>query len=211
MLIQADLTAVAPGPLESALARRLQLVADVESRGGATVYRFTAGSVRRALDVGWSAVEVHEFVSSVSRTPVPQPLTYLVDDTARTFGTVRVGHAEAFLRADDETALSELLHHPKAAPLGLRRIAPTVLVTSTPIDVLLPRLRELGAAPVVEAADGTVHVARPDQLRARSPARPPRRERPLRAGERARRAGGDGDPGRRPGDLVPAFGSARRR
>ena len=169
VLIQADLTAVAPGPLESALARKLALVADVESRGGATVYRFTAGSVRRALDVGWSAVDVHEFVGTVSRTPVPQPLTYLVDDTARTFGTVRVGHAEAFLRADDETALSELLHHPKAGPLGLRRIAPTVLVTSTPIDVLLPRLRELGAAPVVEAADGTVRVARPDQLRARTP------------------------------------------
>jgi hypothetical protein len=169
VLIQADLTAVAPGPLESSLARRLQLVADVESRGGATVYRFTAGSVRRALDVGWSAMEVHEFVASVSRTPVPQPLTYLVDDTARTFGNVRVGHAEAFLRADDETALSELLHHPKAASLGLRRIAPTVLVASTPIDVLLPRLRELGAAPVVEAADGTVHVARPDQRRARTP------------------------------------------
>ena len=35
VLLQADLTAVAPGPLESQLARRLQLVADVESRGGA--------------------------------------------------------------------------------------------------------------------------------------------------------------------------------
>jgi hypothetical protein len=96
-------------------------------------------------------------------------LTYLVDDTARTYGTIRVGHAEAFLRADDETALSELLHHPKAASLGLRRLAPTVVVTATPLDVLLPRLRELGAAPVVEAADGTVHVARPDLLRARTP------------------------------------------
>jgi hypothetical protein len=169
VLLQADLTAVAPGPLESQLARRLQLVADVESRGGATVYRFTPGSVRRALDLGWSAAEVHEFVASVSRTPVPQPLSYLVDDTARTFGTVRVGHAEAFLRSDDEAALTELLHHPRAGTLGLRRIAPTVLVASTPLDVLLPRLRELGAAPVVEAADGTVHVARPDLLRARTP------------------------------------------
>ena len=36
VLLQADLTAVAPGPLESQLARRLQLVAEVESRGGAT-------------------------------------------------------------------------------------------------------------------------------------------------------------------------------
>ncbi|MDO9456050.1 helicase C-terminal domain-containing protein [Nocardioides sp.] len=169
VLIQADLTAVAPGPLESALARSLQLVADVESRGGATVYRFTPSSVRRALDVGWTAVELHDFLGKVSRTPVPQPLTYLVDDTVRTFGTIRVGTAESFLRADDEAALSELLHHPKARGLGLRRIAPTVVVSTTPVDVLLPRLRELGAAPVVEAADGTVQVTRPDALRARSP------------------------------------------
>ncbi|ANH36949.1 hypothetical protein I601_0497 [Nocardioides dokdonensis FR1436] len=169
VLLQADLTAVAPGPLESTLAKRLQLLADVESRGGATVYRFTPSSVRRALDTGWSAVEVHDFISSVSRTPVPQPLAYLVDDTARTFGSIRVGHAEAFLRADDEAALSEVLHHPKAASLGLRRIAPTVLISTTPLDVLLPRLRDLGAAPVVEGPDGTVRVTRPDQLRARTP------------------------------------------
>ncbi|MGZ5398830.1 MAG: helicase-associated domain-containing protein [Nocardioides sp.] len=169
VFVQADLTAVAPGPLETAVARRLHLVAEVESRGGATVYRFTPGSVRRALDVGWSALEIHEFLDSVAATDVPQPLRYLVDDTARTFGTIRVGHAEAFLRADDETALTELLHHPKAAALGLRRIAPTVLVSGTPLDVLLPRLRDLGAAPVVEAADGTVRIARPDLLRARTP------------------------------------------
>ncbi len=184
VLIQADLTAVAPGPLETELARRLQLLADVESRGGATTYRFTPGSVRRALDVGWSAVEIHEFLGTVSRTPVPQPLTYLVDDTVRTFGTIRVGHAEAFLRADDEGALSELLHHPAASALGLRRIAPTVLISDTPLDVLLPRLRDLGAAPVVEAADGTVRVTRPDLLRARAPRE--RRTAPAQARETAR-------------------------
>ena len=203
VLIQADLTAVAPGPLEADLARRLQLLADVESRGGATVYRFTPGSVRRALDVGWSAAEMHEFLGTVSRTPVPQPLSYLVDDTVRTFGTIRVGHAEAFLRADDEGALSELLHHPKAGTLGLRRLAPTVLISDTPLDVLLPRLRELGAAPVVEAADGTVRVTRPDLLRARAPARPAygpggrARDRPDRLGHQRR-------PLRRPGGVRAA-------
>lgn len=166
ILLQADLTAVAPGPLESSVGRTLHLLADVESRGGATVYRFTPGSVRRAFDAGWSAVEVHEFIASVSRTPVPQPLTYLIDDTSRTFGTLRIGHAEAFLRADDEATLTGLLHHPRAESLGLRRVAPTVLISTVPVDVLLPRLRELGTGPVVEAADGTVRVARPDLLRA---------------------------------------------
>jgi Helicase conserved C-terminal domain/WYL domain len=169
VLLQADLTAVAPGPLESVLAARLHAVADVDSRGGATVYRFTPDSVRRALDLGWSTAEIHEFVDSVSRTPVPQPLTYLVDDVARRFGTLRVGHAEAFLRSDDETALTELLHHPRAASLQLRRLAPTVLLSTLPVDLLLPKLRELGAAPVVEAPDGSVHIARPDRQRARNP------------------------------------------
>ncbi len=169
VLLQADLTAVAPGPLEQDLARRLAAMADVESRGGATVYRFTTESVRRAFDAGWSTAEVHEFVSSSSRTPVPQPLVYLIDDVARRFGTIRAGAAESFLRSDDETALAELVHHPKAASLRLRRIAPTVVISDVPLDVLLPRLRELGAAPVVEAPDGTVRLARREGHRARSP------------------------------------------
>jgi hypothetical protein len=168
VLVQADLTAIAPGPLEQELARRLALVADVESRGGATVYRFASTSVRRAFDAGWSAAEVHEFVGATSRTPVPQSLTYLIDDVARRFGTLRAGHAEAFLRSDDETALTELVHAPGAESLRLRRIAPTVVVSDVPLGTLLPRLRELGLAPVVEAVDGTVRVARPDVFRARS-------------------------------------------
>ncbi|MDT0203711.1 helicase-associated domain-containing protein [Nocardioides sp. AE5] len=199
ILVQGDLTAIAPGPLESTLAARLQQVADVESRGGATVYRFSQSSVRRSLDIGWSAAEIHHFLEEASRTPIPQPLSYLVDDTARTFGSLRVGYAEAFLRSDDEAELTALLTTRGAAALGLRRIAPTVLVSTTPIDVLLPRLRDLGAAPVVEADDGTVHIARVEALRSRTP-----RERPagrdaareaaqvthavsaLRAGDRAR-------------------------
>ena len=202
VLLQADLTAVAPGPLETEVARRLHLLADVESRGGATVYRFTPGSLRRGFDAGWSALEVRDFLTGVSQTPVPQPLEFLVDDVARTFGSVRVGHAEAFLRADDEAALAALVHDPRSRTLGLRLLAPTVAISTSPLDVLLPRLRELGAAPVVEAADGTVRVSRPDLRRARGR----RGRRP--AGAVVGTAGGAGpggrdrDPGRRPGRVL---------
>jgi len=175
VLLQADLTAVAPGPLEPELARRLATVADIESRGGATVYRFSESSVRRAFDSGWSAAEVHDFVASASRTPVPQGLSYLVGDVSRRFGTIRVGAVESFLRSDDEAALAELVHHPQAGSLRLRRIAPTVVVSDVPLAVLLPRLRALGSAPVVEAPDGTVRLARREVHRARTP----RRHQPL--------------------------------
>lgn len=167
VLLQADLTAVAPGPLEPGLGRSLHEVAEIESRGGATVHRFTSASIRRALDGGWTTQEIHAFVGAVSRTPVPQSLTYLIDDVARTHGSIRIGHAEAFLRADDEAALAALLHHPRAASLELRRLAPTVLISSLPVELLLPALRDLGSAPVVEAPDGSVQVARPEVVRAR--------------------------------------------
>ena len=173
VLLQADLTAIAPGPLEQGLARSLALLADVESRGGATVYRFAPTSVRRAFDAGWSAAEVHDFIRDTSRTPVPQSLSYLVDDVSRRFGTLRAGVAESFLRSDDETALTELMHASGVDSLRLRRIAPTVVVSDVSLGTLLPRLRELGLAPVVEGPDGVVRVARPDVFRARQPRRRP--------------------------------------
>jgi len=43
------------------------------------------------------------------------------------------------------------------------------VVSDVPVDVLLTRLRELGSAPVVEAPDGTVRLARREVLRARTP------------------------------------------
>ncbi|NEC35718.1 helicase-associated domain-containing protein, partial [Streptomyces rubrogriseus] len=118
VLLQADLTAVAPGPLERGLADVLGVLADVESKGGATVYRFTPGSVRRALDAGQSAADLHAFLARHSRTPVPQPLTYLIDDVARRHGRLRVGAASAYVRCDDDATLDEILADKRAAGLG---------------------------------------------------------------------------------------------
>ncbi|MBR7678422.1 helicase-associated domain-containing protein, partial [Streptomyces daliensis] len=106
VLLQADLTAVAPGPLERALAATLGALADVESKGGATVYRFSPASVRRGLDAGLTATDVHAFLAAHSRTPVPQPLTYLVDDVARRHGRLRVGAASSYVRCDDDALLA---------------------------------------------------------------------------------------------------------
>jgi hypothetical protein len=156
VLLQADLTAVAPGPLATDLAHELDLAADVESSGGATVYRFTESSVRRALDAGRSAADLHELLATRSRTPVPQALAYLVDDVARRHGRLRAGAAAAFLRSDDEALLTEVLAAPGTEGLELQRIAPTVLVSPVPVVELLDRLREAGFSPAAEDAAGAV-------------------------------------------------------
>src|SRR5215475_3713735 len=218
VLIQADLTVVAPGPLDPDLARQLAQVADVESAGGATVYRLTDSTVRRALDAGRTATELHELFRTRSRTPVPQALTYLVDDVARRHGRLRVGAASAYLRCDDEVLLAQVLADRATEPLRLRRIAPTVVASRSAVPRVLEVLRRAGYAPVAESAEGTVVLTRPDARRAperprsaRGPAEPPcptdaqlaELVRAVRAGDRAmhesRRvtvaAGVDGVPG----------------
>ncbi|GGZ76539.1 helicase-associated domain-containing protein [Streptomyces bluensis] len=160
VLLQADLTAVAPGPLQRPLADTLDVLADVESKGGATVYRFTPASVRRALDAGRSASDLHAFLTAHSRTPVPQPLAYLIDDVARRHGHLRVGAASAYVRCDDDTILGEILADKRSAPLRLRRLAPTVLAAQTDPATLLDGLRSLGYAPAAESAEGDVLITR---------------------------------------------------
>ncbi len=203
VLLQADLTAIAPGPLEPGLAHELAQVADVESSGGATVYRITAQSVRRALDGGRSAGELHELFRSRSRTPVPQALTYLVDDVARRHGGLRTGAMQSYLRCDDEALLDQLVNDRETAGLRLRRLAPTVVVSPVRTRELLDVLRAAGYAPMQESAEGAVVVAMDELRRApkrrygvRRPMTPPKPSddqlaaavTSLRAGDRAARA-----------------------
>jgi hypothetical protein len=161
VLVQADLTVVAPGPLEPQLAIDIGQVADIESAGSATVYRVTEASVRRALDIGRTAEELHELFRTRSRTPVPQSLSYMIDDVARRHGRLRGGAAASFLRCDDPVLLAEVVAHPTADALELRRIAPTVAVSPRPLADVLAELRTAGFAPAAEGADGEVLDLRP--------------------------------------------------
>ncbi len=165
VLIQADLTVVAPGPIVASVARSLRLIADVESRGHATVYRISESSIRRALDGGWDAASIHALLDDISRTPVPQPLSYLIDDVARRHGAVRIGSAMGYIRSDSPETLTAILGDRALRTLGLARVAETVLLSQAPASELLESLRAAGYAPAAETADGVVVIRRPEDRR----------------------------------------------
>jgi hypothetical protein len=160
-VIQTDLTAVTSGPLEHAVAAELRLLADQESRGGAGVYRFSPATLRRALDQGWSAADVQTWLERHSTTPVPQALSYLIDDAARRHASIRIGPAVCYVRISDPAQAAALLAHPDASRLGLRAIAPDVLIAAVDEYELLPLLQELGHSPAVENTAGDVIVTPP--------------------------------------------------
>lgn len=91
LFLQNDLTAIAPGPLQPALDNRLRAMTEHESAAQASSYRFTGDSIARALVDGETAQGILDFLREVSLTGLPQPLEYLVAQTAARHGLVRVG------------------------------------------------------------------------------------------------------------------------
>ena len=173
-LLQADLTVVVPGPLERALAEQLAAVATVESAGAAMVYRITEPSIRKALDTGKTAGELHDLFGHHSKTPVPQSLTYLIDDVARRHGQLRVGMASSFVRCEDPALLAHAVAAPATESVELRSLAPTVAVSPAPIAEVLAALRSAGFAPAAEDSMGAIVDLRRRGSRVQTPGRPRR-------------------------------------
>ncbi len=199
ILIQADNSAIAPGPLTLELANAIGTIADIESRGGASVYRFSEASIRRGLDHGQTGDQIKVFLKKISKTPMPQPLEYLITDVAKRHGKLRVGSTASYLRCEDEGLIQEIIHDKRLEPLRARKLAPQVLVCDVDANELMRALRDAGYLPAAENATGVL-VTAPTVRRAKSRPKPPRvvtdlttpseilvasALRALRAGERA--------------------------
>ena len=173
ILIQSDNTAIAPGPLEHEVAQELALIADVESRGGATVFRFSEGSIRRGLDHGRTGEEISKFLTKTSKTPMPQPLEYLIADVAKKHGKLRVGNTASFIRCEDSALITQILGDKRLDVLGLRKIAPEVLICGHDATEAMNILRSCGYLPAAEDSRGLL-LSGPRIQRAQTKARPPR-------------------------------------
>ncbi|HWT33248.1 MAG TPA: helicase-associated domain-containing protein, partial [Microbacterium sp.] len=121
--LQADLSAIAPGPLQPALDLRLRTMAERESRAQASTYRFSEQSLASAVAAGETARSLREFLGALSLTGIPQPLDYLIDQVTSGRGMLRVGTDAATGRAridsDDPHLLDTLLVDRALRALGL--------------------------------------------------------------------------------------------
>ncbi|MGW3231309.1 helicase C-terminal domain-containing protein [Kitasatospora sp. NPDC001095] len=180
-----DLTAVVAGTPSASLLALLDSVADRETAGAASVWRFSPGSVRRALDAGLTPDSLTADLATIAVDSLPQPLSYLIHDTARSHGRVRIVSAACVIHGEEPALLAELAAHRKLTQLGLRLLAPTVLISRTPLDKTLAALRSAGYAPVAEKPDGSVRIERAQRPRAAGTLPTPR---PSGGGSRTQRA-----------------------
>ena len=173
ILIQSDNTAIAPGPLEHEVSQQLAIMAEIESRGGATVYRFSEATIRRALDHGKTGDEIRAFLIKTSKTPMPQPLEYLIADVAKKHGKLRVGNTASFVRCEDTALIAQIMNDKKLEVLAFRRIAPEVIICNHDATDAMRVLREAGYLPAAESANGLI-LTGSRANRALTKPRPPR-------------------------------------
>ena len=160
LILQTDLTALVSGRAPSVVRGELELLADIEGRGAATLYRFNEGSLGRAFDAGRTSEQILAFLGEHAAKGVPQPLQYLVSDVERRHGKVRLGPAGCYVRFEDPALATQVVRDKHVVKLGLRLIAPTVLVGTQTSDVVLAVLRAAGYLATGESRDGaTVHTA----------------------------------------------------
>jgi hypothetical protein len=158
----ADLSVYVVGAPSARVSALLDSAADRESQGGAVTWRFTTASVRRALDEGMAAEALAAALAEIATGELPQPLRYLIADLGRRHGSLRVAPATSCIRSDDVTLLAEVAADRALTKHGIRLLAPTVLVSSTPADELLLALRAAGYLPLPDVPDTALSTATGD-------------------------------------------------
>jgi hypothetical protein len=168
--VQHDLTIIAPGPLVANVDARLRGFAEVEARGVASSYRVTAASLTRALIAGETAEGIRSFLETISLTGVPQPLDYLLTDTAGRFGSLRVGSLDpgaadpgtrefgmsSYVRSDDSAILRQAAVDQNLAPLGLVPDGDHRLLARYDMALVYWTLADARYPVVAEDATGTI-------------------------------------------------------
>lgn len=170
--LQNDLTAISPGPLDAVLDIRLRTMAVRESHAQASSYRFTPASLMDAVTGGETAETIREFLEQISLTGIPQPLAYLVEETQRRHGTIRVQSDESGrteVTAESSALLDTMAVDQILRPLGFIR-SDVGLTSRVARDVVAVALADAHYPVTLLAADGSPQRLKRHRIADDSPA-----------------------------------------
>jgi hypothetical protein len=157
IIIQADLSIITPGPLVSPLEVQLRKFADTESIGLATSYRISPLSISCGLEEGLTEDQIRVFLEELNGAELPQPVDYLIRETAERFGRLKIQATEkgSLLISSDELLAKQITMDSKLKGLMLENSAKGV---SSPLDAqaLYHALRESGYLAILVDEIGNV-------------------------------------------------------
>jgi hypothetical protein len=160
LIVQADLSLIAPGPLDTATEMVLRKFANIEQVSVASTYRLSALSLSHGLECGLTVEQIRTVLTDLSSKQLPQPVEYLLREAETRFGRLVIssgsGAERAVLRSSDGILLTEILNDSRLRPFAFFALTAGSLASRFEPEVIYFGLRDFGYLPVRVDANGQV-------------------------------------------------------
>ena len=161
LIVQADLSLIAPGPLDAPTEAILRKFAQIEQVSVASTYRLSSLSVSNGLECGLTAEQIRAVLTDLSAKALPQPVEYLLNEAAGRFGRLciaegKTGADRSVLSSTDGILLTEILNDSRLRPFAFYALSAGTLATRFEPEVVYFGLRDYGYVPVRIDATGAV-------------------------------------------------------
>jgi hypothetical protein len=153
IVVQPNHEILAPPDLELSLLHRLSRFCEIRSVDVMSTFEITRDSVQAALNAGEDAERLLEFLTDLSRAPVPETVVQMLRDCAVRHGEVRIRAVGGCIVADDGAVLAEVKASRRLAPqiVGMAGPSALLLARDTDLERVARELRSLGLSPRVES------------------------------------------------------------
>lgn len=144
LIVQADLTLISTGPLDTKTELRVRRFAEIERTGVASSYRINPLSLSYAMETGLSEAEIRKILKELSEKELPQPVDYLIRESANRFGrlVLRKSQDGTVLETKDPILLTSILNDSEVRALGFLKSSETTLSTRFDLEIVYYQLRE---------------------------------------------------------------------
>ena len=144
IIIQADLTIIAVGPLPTDKELNLRRFVETERIGVASTYRINNLSVTYGLETGLTEAEIRDLLLELSGVALPQPVDYLIREAATRFGrlVLRESPTGTLIQSNEQILLTQILNDSALRTLGITKTSETTLESRFEVEIVYYLLRE---------------------------------------------------------------------
>lgn len=168
LIVQADLSLIAPGPLDTATEAVLRKFTDIEQVSVASTYRLSALSLSHGLECGLSIAQIRAMLLDLNGKALPQPVEYLLREAEARFGRLTIwpgagGAEKSVLKSTDGILLTEILNDSRLRAFALQASNAASIFTRFEPEIVYYGLREHGYLPIRVDSAGQVISPRDNQ------------------------------------------------
>ena len=158
IIVQADLTIIAVGPLPTDKELRLRRFVETERIGIASQYRISTLSVTFGLETGLTEADIRSLLTELSGTALPQPVDYLIREAAGRFGRlvlVEIPNGTQ-IQSGESILLTQILNDNTLRTISISRVDEHTLESRFEQDIVYYQLRESKYAAIRKDSSGEV-------------------------------------------------------